>query len=207
MTEAPREDVDKLLLHVEASIHRKGWDQPAFLAMLFWLPGGRLAFAPVPLDLGDPLGAFVDHYGDVMLDESTTAQGLAKIGPQFFGFALVAESYAYEAPSAELFKLYADNVHMGDVPGAKEMRSVSAVDLNGQVYWIQRARGEKPVAFVADQDRHPGGGVYSGLRKMVLSVVNYLPDNEDNLAGLQALAETLAKYDKIMDDGVARASE
>lgn len=198
VTETSREFVEKLLLRAEAGVHKRGWDQPAFISILGWLPGGtrRLAMAQLPFPLGNPVGAYVAHHGEHMLADDRLGVDLAReLGADFFGFAVVTEAYAYAGQAEELRALHEANKHMGDVPGAVEIRVVSAVDIHGRPYYIQRTRGQKPIAR---QDWTIGGDIFTGLGNMVKAVVQQLPDNQQYLAGLATLADQQRKAEAFL---------
>lgn len=178
----------RLLLQVEATAHRHGWDEAADLYVLYdWHEQGteqqfRRMFASA---LGPPvrcgryaaqvispeggLDGFASHAlfrMAVNLKHSDHPDVAAFAGflrwPGFRGVAMRGESWRREDTQEGRDAL--GEVRFADVPGSQECRNVFAADVDGVVYLVDRVRGCKPRLAMAEPgapDRFVGAVVES----------------------------------------------
>lgn len=180
--------VTQLLRKIEQGVNARGWDQPAVIAELRWLPlpSGKavLGLDPLPTHLGNPVGEYLRHLADAIASDAEFAAIIAD--EAFFGFALFVESWSNTELTPEQHRTRTRS--LADIPGSYESRDTSAVDIRGNVYGIHRRRGAKPL--VAGQEGPmPAlvGPVMAALRDMTVAVAERLPAGQADVAALRKL--------------------
>lgn len=185
----PREQVEKLLLKIESVVHRDGWDEPPFLAVLRWGSPTNLTLTRIPVRIPDPPGAFVHFLGQESRTDLDVAQHLAEVaGERFYGTVFVCEGWGVTEPDAEKLKAIHDSGRsLEEVDGRFEARMVNAVDLHGRRMHIRRIRGQKPTVDREEQAVALGGRVYEALRLITLSIIEQLPTHAEHVDALKFL--------------------
>lgn len=188
MNRLPRRTISKLLLEVEAIVHRKGWDQQSFLTALDWTRPEKLALAEIPLPIQNPPGDFVNYVGQTFMNDPQLAKLVLQTCRRFYGMAFVCEGWQAKPDMTEEEHTEALRAGRGyaDQVGAKEVRMITAIDLHSRIYFIQRVRGEKPIEH-GPEGVTLGGQVIEGLRKMTLACARQLPDNLEYVTLLNSL--------------------
>lgn len=176
--------VGELLLAVEASVHRDGWDEPARLYVLtqagalvrsgisFHTPvhaGGltALSIAPPMAFHGNPAHALFKVAWAASQGLPAAGLFVALIGsvPGFVGLAFVVESWMRRDMSdAERDAL--GERSFADIPGSLEARMVHARDCADRMYAVSRPRGEQPRLSLPG-DGHPEGSIVESLAVLV----------------------------------------
>lgn len=181
------ERVAKLLLKVEQSIHKGGWDQPAVLGWLRLREPERMSFVRFePPISGDP-----KMFLGTMIGYAETPEGRAILlgfaqsqeAKEFFGYAFVGEGWmreTHDPDSVDRSRPFADQV------GSIETRNLSAVTIQGDVISIMRKRGEKPVT--AMDAAWQGGQIPALLLALVKVVARMLPPGRVDLEQLEKVA-------------------
>lgn len=185
-----RETVTKLLLKVEQGVHRDGWDQDAWIGILYWVRPGVLALANSRIPVVENIGAWVDYLGKKFLADSDYAKALGEdIDHRFFGWAAVTEAWGIDQTPEQARERYASSdPSIASRPDRVEMRNIHAVDIYARHYMIVRQRGQKPVDWVNEPGlRELAGRVPQGLTNMVLASVRQNPVFADRLLDLETL--------------------
>jgi hypothetical protein len=174
-----RAAVAAYLRKLEQGIHRYGWDQPPMCAELHWHTS-VMQVESIPLPDGNP-GEYLSSVARLFSsDQPEVKAGVAGIAqPAFFGMVLVNEAWGNDELTPE--QNQARRKPLADTVGSYESRIVSAVDIRGNIYCLNRRRGEKP----EDWSRYPiTGRVIRSLHAITLAVAERLPPG---LADLEAL--------------------
>lgn len=202
MTPDP-ELIGRLLLQVEAEAHRRGWDGPAALYVLYdgrepdthvpyqdimasrrgapilRLPYAAQSVAPESAFVGNPSHALFRFALNI---RSYNALSEAVIGmirrPGFLGLAFMNEAWMRTMASKEERDALG-NVRFADIPGSIEIRNVMAADIAGNDYFVMRERGQEPKLHHGEDDdiKQVSGAVIESLRSIVARVAGLpLPD-------------------------------
>lgn len=187
----PDHVVARLLLHAEQAIHRHGWDQPALLATLEFLPHSRLIFRESSVSLVPNVRAAVEHLGNAFLEKPHLGQAVAQdIGTNFAGFGLVTEAWQQDTTDPKRMReLNESRVSLADLPGSKEVRMINVIDIWARTFTVHRVRGQKPNVFYGGNpgpaQMDVGGPVVEGLSNMVLGTVRQMSEYEHLLPDLE----------------------
>lgn len=191
-------DMNRLLLAAEAKIHRQGWDQNAFLAILIQPRPGILAMVQIGVDIPNPPGHAVYALGSTMQSKPEIAGHFIADFPDIEGIAFVYEGWTSPTDLTPQERAQ-ETRRWADVPGAKETRMISIVDLWGRHFAIQRVRGEKPVCYQNTNGFDLVGNVHTGLQMVVTAIATALPDNAEMLAGLAKSEKLMARHQADLD--------
>lgn len=179
------EKTAKLLLRTEQIVHRGGWDQPAFLGSLHETRPGVISLLPFPFPIENPPGQFVEFVAQVAEaapEHAHTFVNRSDSPGPIFGLAFVSEGWMVKVKNPEERReAYGSGKSLSEHPDRIEVRSVSAVDTTGQVYFINRDRGKKPTWH---SDMESGGRIPESLRRILLAGMKTLPDREDAILDL-----------------------
>lgn len=176
--------MNKLLLGAESTVHRNGWDQPAFLAVLEESRPGMISLQTLPIPIPNPHGAGLIHIGRLFAHDPELPTMLLRDYPTVQGLAFICEGWMANPKSTRTER----NTFMrryADMPGSIEVRMITVVDLHGRVFNIHRMRGEKPV--ITHEEGEVFGRVAEGLRLMLLATARHAPDGEDHVTALEKL--------------------
>lgn len=178
MTELP--DYSRLLLKVEADLHRRGWDQDPFLALLSEPRPGRLTLIPVSA-VQNPPGAFLLWASQRALESDEFGpSALNDCEGEFRGYAFVCEGWSVmsdQISDEERRELRNSGRGYADHQAAKELRTIGAVDVFGRIHFVKRIRGEKP-SYAHSQDGSGEdfeGRIPEALRRMALVTARAMP--------------------------------
>jgi len=146
-----------------------------------------LRLSPALLEIPQPYEDFLRFTAETMLAQPELAKDIGeKTG--FFGTALVGEAWIVDAASAdEMLDLVTAETSLAQHPRRRALRVISAVDLFGRIYQIQRIRGEKPADRSDEGTTVRGGTVIRALADMTLAIARQMPNNEEFLAELEFL--------------------
>lgn len=169
-----QEALGRLLLDVEAGAHRGGWDGPPSLMIIYdaRCSDAGEAYRQVMSDYGHPirhrnyaarvavpteaLTGFASHAVFRLACNLTSTHPAAQMmivqlrQPGFLGLALVCETWC-QAMSTEERDALGDK-RLADIPGSYEARIVTCGDITGQIRYVQRTRGRKPVLAPPTED-------------------------------------------------------
>lgn len=200
--------ISQLLTRVEADAHRRGWDEPAEIYVLYDASdretdqayrslmsfrgpairrqhyAAQAAMPRAALD-GHPVHALFRFSLNLRASEEHPAPA-AVIGmlrqPGFLGVAFQSEGWMRTANSLEERDALGD-VRFADIPGSVETRHVHAVDTEGNEYVAFRERGKKPrlerPGFGGME--HMGGAIIESLRAIVALVAGLPVPEIDNV--------------------------
>jgi len=190
--------LDRLLLLTEARLHRRGWDQPAQVLVLYDCydrateyayreilasrRGGPTRCGPyaaqsaVPAEVLSGSASHALFRFALNLDHRLDDPGVSAIvdmmrQPGFLGMALASEAWFWAGTKEE--RKAVGNVRLADVPGSLECRNVWAVDIDGEVHFVQRVRGQKPQLLAFEQANITGAIIES--LQLIVAVVAGLP--------------------------------
>lgn len=193
----------RLLTRVEQDANRNGWDNPEFPAALYVLydwhdQGTEIAYRDLMADRrGGP--ARCGPYAAQSMVPPAALYGIASHAlfrmalnvsqsdhpapakfveltrqPGFLGVAFLCEAWT-NVMTPEEHDARDDNVRLADLPDSKEMRGVYATDIGGNVYMVQRIRGEKPnLLLPGDNKAKITGSIIESLQ-MFVAVIADLP--------------------------------
>lgn len=174
ITTIDQDHLGRLLLAVEADAHRRGWDGPPAIMVIYdatdqaaaaayhqclaqiGAPIRYRAYAARPMVPTDAVDGIASHAlfrmaGNLGLCPDHPAVQLM-IGwlrqPGFLGLAMSCESWSRVATPAECDAL--GPARFADLPGSMETRHVTSADITGQVRLVQRIRGQRPVLVARD---------------------------------------------------------
>lgn len=196
MTDIDPDAIGRLLLRVEADAHRRGWDQPAVLYVLYdardsetdrvyrhlmGIRGPAIRVQPYAAQSAVPGYALDGNPAHALFRFALNIKGSdhpiveAVVGmmrqPGFVGMAFLYEGYARSYGTREERDAEGD-VLFADMPGSVEMRGVLAADIGGIDYLVARSRGEKPVLSRAGDFEEAGGSIIESLRVIVAKVAD-----------------------------------
>lgn len=177
--------MERLLLRVEMTAHRRGWDVEGRLCLLYDWHDQVTERAYRLLTEGDPIrcGAYAAKTAVLLpgnaahrmfglaLVLSKTEDGAAGMlldmfrRPGFLGAALVFEAWDREESQDEP----EGDVRVADMPGSLEGRYVVAATVDGTDCWVRRIRGEK-ASVMTDYAHTCGGAIIESLRVFVAKV-------------------------------------
>jgi hypothetical protein len=160
------------LREVEREHHRGGWDGAPAVHALRARRGAVAASVALPLRNEVPPGAALAAVAVSMVDAGRPAVPLT--GATFAGWAIVSEAWMVEGqerPNVRSLK---------DAPGRFEIRFAMAADTTGQLYYVQRKRGEAPTAQIIDggasgvDGMAVDGRLAAALQLMIAATAPYL---------------------------------
>lgn len=177
--------VGKLLLKIEAGLHRSGWDNPELpkLIALERTTSG-LRSVKVPVTVGDPPGEYLMHIAQMLArtDELTRTVVSSLATPTFYGTAFITEAWMIEiAPDVDRSTRPR---YLKDDPNRIEARSLMGLTVTGQIVFVLRKRGQKPQ--IQDMGEH-GGKIASALLAINKIVAAAMPDGSQYLEDLNAV--------------------
>jgi hypothetical protein len=186
-----------LLLKVEQHVHRAGWDQPPFLGSLHLSRPGAISLLPFPFRIESPPGDFLAYIAQICEANEQHANTFVSrsdaTGPTF-GLAFVSEGWMLKGTPEQTKAFLASNQRISQQDNKIEARSVSAIDVTGNIYFINRVRGEKPTWH---NDMEVGGLVVESLRRILLAGMRTLPGQD------QAVLDLSTTFIKNRDDMLA----
>lgn len=178
----------KLLLKIEAGLHRSGWDNPELpkLIALERTPSG-LRSVKIPVSVGDPPGEYMLHIAAMMArtDALTRTIVSSLATPTFYGTAFVTEGWMIETGPDEDRTLRPE--YLGHDPSRIEIRSLMAITVTGQIVLVLRKRGQKPT--INDYGDH-GGKIAQALLAINKIVAAVMPGGAQYLEALDAVTLT-----------------
>lgn len=182
----PRKHITAMLLHVERRVNEAGWDKPPCLGILTVSTKSNnnvMGLHVMNVAIPNPPGAFVEYVGQEHLEDPAFAQTLVQdYGDEFYGVVFMCEVWmGTMAPSER------DGRALADIPGSLEARQISAVDIHGRQYFINRVRGQKARTTEDMNFVELAGRVYQGLHNMVLGTVRQMPGRADLLSDLETI--------------------
>lgn len=177
--------VGKLLLKIEAGLHRSGWDNPDLpkLVALERTTSG-LRSVKVPVSVGEPAGEYLLHIANMLArtDELTRTVVGSLATPTFYGTAFITEAWMIETtPDVERSSRPR---YLKDDPTSIEVRSLMAITVDGHIVFVLRKRGQKPQ--IQDTGEH-GGKIASALLAINKIVAAVMPDGAQYLEDLNAV--------------------
>lgn len=199
MQEIDTDNVLALCKLIESTAHRRGWDQPDQLWLIFdgrdpstdkyrtfrYAEPLRLrnytARMLMPEELLTPNGLHAAYRLALNLTQpSERGRQIVKAKTMdcygsagFVGIALKTESWGLLGkPDEETDRLGQPGVRYADTPGAIEMRNVCAVDVTGRAYWLWRHRGKPVEAYhrAGDDEMVIGGCGVESLEAIVTAI-------------------------------------
>lgn len=145
-----------------------------------------LRLSPALMEIPQPYEDFLRFAAKTMLAQPELMKDIGATG--FFGTAFVGEAWIVDAASAdEMLDLVTAGTSLAQHPRRKAVRVITAVDLFGRIYQIQRIRGEKPADRSDEDTAVRGGTIIRALVDMTLAIARQMPNNEEFLAELEFL--------------------
>lgn len=175
----------RLLLRAEQTVHRRGWDEPPMLASLHVTRPGVISLLPFPFRIENQPGGFLEFIAGVA--EATPAHAHTFVdrpdakGPTF-GLAFVSEGWMLDVKDPdEITRVRESGMSLADHPARVEVRNISAVDITGQLFFINRIRGQKPTWH---NNMEVGGRVVESLRRILLAGMKTMDGQEEAVFNL-----------------------
>lgn len=153
------------LVTMEQATHRHGWDLPPTLHFLY-----RVGTLQVPGAVPNPPGERLRRLAAALAEnDDAMTRGLltATVKREPVAVVFVCETWTTDQFTSEEER-QRDTRRLADIPGSREARLVSAVDLDGGHHLVMRVRGEKPKTdyWPAGADGCPEGLVYESLARI-----------------------------------------
>jgi hypothetical protein len=191
----------RLMLKLEAGIHRDGWDRPPRLCSILRRGDALSLSDPLPIPWDGSAGAVLAGLADEM--DGATERGkymaylMAQI-PGFYGMLFACEAWGNDQVGPARTRDRA----LADIVGSYELRGVVAADIKARVYTVSRRRGEKPRAEAITKI---GGRAVDATVRIVKAVAAHLPDgsevDREALAALKVMTadEMIAEHNERQD--------
>jgi hypothetical protein len=197
------EKTAELLLKVEQQVHRAGWDQDPFLGSLHLSRPGAISLVPFPFRIESPPGDFLAYIAQIAEANEQHAHTFVNrsdaTGPTF-GLAFVSEGWMHQGTPEEMKAFVASKQRISELDNKIEARSVSAIDVTGNIYFINRVRGEKPTWH---HDMDVGGLIVESLRRILLAGMKTIPGEDQAVLDLSTTF-IRNRGDMMADDGARR---
>lgn len=192
---------------LEQSAAKDGWDQTAFLGVVFRhrVPVGEMfevaPFVIQPSAISDQPAQALLFLTGKMLTEDPPPLIPPNRQKDFAGVAFLAEGWQRIVSHDEMPPPDLEGRSFADIPGSKETRFVHVIDCAGRYYCVNRVRGQAPTSEVATpggKDIRPMGNIAIGLRDMMVAIGRQLPFGSMDLDAVRSIAA------EDMDDVISR---
>jgi hypothetical protein len=179
----------RMLLTLEAEVHKGGWDQPTIFGLLVRGPG-MLGITPFPDFPKAHPPSVIDAFTRDLVEDPAGCQRLITNNPGIFGAILVDEGWSppADATKEQIDQARRSRLRYADMLDAREVRMVCSIDIQGTMWMITRIRGERPrIDKVSTAGFQVGGMVWQALRNFLIALTPPMPNGQEIFYRLTAI--------------------
>jgi hypothetical protein len=146
---------------------------------------GVLILARSTFRMPGPVTSTMDMMSEVYESHPDQARGFLDKTAGLFALGCIFEGKGLLAKIKDAQQMEQRGLTEEDMADAVPLRAIAAVDLTGQLFYMQRIKG-MPV-IVREQGEPVGGALLCSLQRLFISLVRQMPDRESELERLQSM--------------------